>query len=57
MTETIPSAQLAYLSSPEKGVVWLNVAIDDELQRVRLNRDQLFRLNAETADVLLRDFK
>ena len=57
MTEAIPDAQLAYLSSPEKGVVWLNVSVDDELRRVKLNRDQLFRLNSETADILLRDFK
>lgn len=57
MTTESPSAQLAYLSSPEKGVVLLNVVINDELQRVKLTRDQLFRLNSETADALLREFK
>lgn len=56
MTDHIP-AQLAYLSSPEKGVVLLNIVINDELQRMQLSRDQLFRLNSETADALLREFK
>jgi hypothetical protein len=52
-------AHLAYLTNPERGVVVLTVLEagkpGDEALAFSLNRDQLFRLNAETADILLKE--
>lgn len=52
-------AKLAFLTDPEPGVVLLNVQVEgeDELQRFKLNRDQLFMLNKDTADILVKAFK
>ena len=52
-------AKLAFLTDPEPGVVLLNVQVEgeDELQRFKLNRDQLFILNKDTADILVKAFK
>jgi hypothetical protein len=55
MAEPQP-AQLAFLTDPEPGVVLLNVQTDGELQRFRINRDQLFVLNKDTADILMKGF-
>jgi hypothetical protein len=51
MAEPQP-AQLAFLTDPEPGVVLLNVQVDGELQRFQINRDQLFILNKDTADIM-----
>lgn len=56
MTDPQP-AQLAFLTDPEPGVVLLNVQVDGELQQFRLNRDQIFILNKDTADILVKAFK
>jgi hypothetical protein len=56
MAEPQP-AQLAFLTDPEPGVVLLNVQVDGELQRFQINRDQLFILNKDTADILVKAFK
>jgi len=51
---TYPAAKLAYLTSPERGVVILNTQIDGaELQRVTLNRDQLLNLNKQAVDIVV----
>lgn len=49
-------AHLAYLTNPERGLVLLNVQEQGkEIERFALNRDQLFRLNSETADILRKE--
>lgn len=55
---TVQPAKLAYLTSPEKGETYLHVMSEGaELQSFRITRDQLLRLNAETADILVKEFK
>lgn len=55
---TYPNAQLAFITNPEKGETILNTQVEgEELQRIRLSREQLFALNAKSADILLKDFK
>lgn len=57
MTEARP-AKLAFLTDPEPGVFLLNVQLNnDELYRFQINRDQLFILNKDTADILMKAFK
>jgi hypothetical protein len=57
MTE-YPEAKLAFITNPERREAVLNIQVEgEELQRFRLNRDQLFGLNSQTADILLKDFK
>ena len=52
-------AHLAYLTNPERGLVVLTLLEvgkpGDEALSFALNRDQLFRLNSETADILRRE--
>lgn len=49
---------LTYLTNPAKGEVILNVLVGGQkLARFQINREQLFGLNAKSADILLRDFK
>lgn len=57
MTDIHP-AKFAYLTKPDAAPI-LNVQKDDgsEIQRFELTRDQLLRLNAETADLLREMFK
>jgi hypothetical protein len=51
-------AKLAYITNPTPGEFVFNVQNEGgELHRYRLNHDQLFALNAKSADVLLRAFK
>lgn len=50
-------AKLAFLTSPEPGVYLLNVQEAEELRRWQLTRDQLFNLNKDTADILVKAFK
>jgi hypothetical protein len=58
MTTTERPAKFAFITNPAPKEAVLNVQIEDEeLQRFRLNRDHLFALNAQTADILLKDFK
>lgn len=54
----IHPAKLAYLTKPDAAPI-LNVQTRDgsEIQRFELTRDQLLRLNAETADLLRDMFK
>lgn len=53
-----PEVRLVFLTDPEQGVALLNIQVGEgELQRLRINRDQLFRLNHETADILQRQYK
>lgn len=57
MTEPRP-ADLAFLTDPERGVFVLNVQVEgEELRCFRLNRDQVFNLNKDTADILVKAFK
>lgn len=57
MTDPTP-ANLAYLTDPSPREVVLNVQVEgQEVQRFKINRDQLFGLNAKSADILMRDFK
>jgi hypothetical protein len=57
MPDPIP-AHLLFLTDPEprKAVLNLQVA-GQEIQRFEVNRDQLFALNAKSADILLKDHK
>lgn len=52
-------AKLAYLTSPARGETYLHVLEDEAgpLHSFRISRDQLLRLNAETADILVKEFK
>jgi hypothetical protein len=53
-----PEAKLAFITNPERREAVLNVHLEgEEVKRFRLNRDQLFGLNSQTADILLKDFK
>ena len=53
-----PAAYLAFLTNPSPREAVLNVQVlGQEVQRFRLDRDQLFGLNAKSADILLKDFK
>ncbi len=57
MTQPV-DAKLAFLTDPAEGVFVFNVQEEGkELQRWRLNRDQMFMLNKQTADILLKAFK
>lgn len=56
MTDMTP-AKLVYLTAPEVAPV-LNVQTEqDELIRFVLTKDQLFQLNAQSANLLLKDRK
>ncbi len=56
MTETTP-AKLVYLTASDAAPI-LNVQNEkDELIRFTLTRDQLFQINAQSANLLLRDRK
>lgn len=58
MTSQPAPAKLAFITDPAPGEVVFNAQVEgEELHRFRLNRDQLFALNAKTADILLKDFK
>ncbi len=52
MTDTHP-AQLAYLTNPSNGVFVLNVQTENgALLRFAITRDQLFNINADSANIL-----
>ena len=51
-------AKLLFLTDPTPKQAVLNVQVGEEdLQRFELTRDQLFALNAKSADILLKDHK
>jgi hypothetical protein len=53
-----PQAKLAFLTNPAPGEAVFNVQVEgEELRRFELTRDQLFNLNSQTADILLKDHK
>lgn len=53
-----PPAHLAFLTNPSPREAVLNVQLEgQELQRFQINREQLFAINAKSADILLKDFK
>lgn len=58
MTDPTP-AKLFYLTHPARGETVVNVQTVEgqELQRFVLTKDQLFAVNAKSADILLRDYK
>lgn len=57
MTEAV-SADFIQLIDPEPGMFVLNFRAEGgELQRVKLNRDQVLNLNKDTADILVKAFK
>lgn len=57
MTEPRP-ADVMQLTDPEPGAFVLVLRAEGgELQRFMLNRDQLFELNHQTADILRKAFK
>lgn len=57
MSEPAP-AKFCFLTAPEPGVFLLNVQEEgEEIRRWQLNRDQLFNLNSQTADILKKAFK
>lgn len=52
------AAHLCFITNPAPREAVLNVQVqNEELLRFNLNRDQLFALNAKSADILMRDFK
>lgn len=58
MSDAYPDADLFYLTNPEQREAIVNIQISGaQLLRVRINKDQLFALNAKSADILLKDFK
>ncbi len=58
MTTTERPAKHVFLTNPSPKEAVLNLQIEgEELQRFRISRDHLFGLNAQTADILLKDFK
>lgn len=58
MSDAYPDADLLYLTNPERREAIVNIQISGaQLLRVRINKDQLFALNAKSADILLKDFK
>lgn len=59
MTTPTPAAKLFFLTNPERGEAVVNVQIVEggELIQARINKDQLFAVNAKSADILLKDFK
>lgn len=58
MTQQPQAAQTVFLIDPEPGVFVLGTQVEGEdLRRITINRDQLLKLNHETADVLRRAFK
>ncbi|MBO4228158.1 hypothetical protein [Bradyrhizobium neotropicale] len=56
MSDDATPLQWVYLTLPEPDRPILNIqaANSDEFRRFALNRDQLLRLNAQTADALLK---
>jgi hypothetical protein len=53
-----PELKFAFITDPERGVAVLNIQVEgSELQRFRLNREHLFNLNKQTADILVKEFK
>jgi hypothetical protein len=53
-----PQLKLFYLTDPTRGDAVVNIQEDGkELQRFQLSRDQLFALNAKTAEILLKGHK
>lgn len=53
-----PQPKLFYLTDPSPGEAIVNIQEEGkELQRFTLSRDQLFALNAKTADILLKGHK
>lgn len=56
MTDAIP-VRLAFLANPDRGVIVLNVQVGEDLKRFQLSRDQIFQINKDSADFILRNFK
>ncbi len=55
---TPPTLKHFFLTNPERGETVVNIQIEgEELQRFRINKDHLFGVNAQSADILLRDYK
>ena len=53
-----PLAKAVFLTDPERGVTLLNVQVEGgEIQRFQINRNQLFELNHQTADILRKEYK
>ncbi len=58
MTDTPANAKHFFLTNPERGETVVNIQVEGgELQRFRINKDHLFALNAQSADILLKDYK
>ena len=56
--DDLREAKLVFLTDPERGLTIMNVQVgDEELQRFRINRNHLFELNHQTADILRKEFK
>jgi hypothetical protein len=54
----VREARLVFLTDPERGVTVLNVQVgDEEIQRFQINRNHLFDLNHQAADILVKEFK
>jgi hypothetical protein len=54
----VPPAKVVDLVSPAPREVILLTCVDGESpHEVKLNRDQIFKLNAQSADLLMKDFK
>jgi hypothetical protein len=52
--EIMEEPTLVYLTLPTSDDPILNIQINDRFLRLRVNRDQLFGLNADIADALIR---
>lgn len=58
MTQQPQPAQSVVLTDPEPGMFVLGTQVEgEEFRRITINREQLLKLNHETADVLRRAFK
>jgi hypothetical protein len=51
----MPPVRFVYLTIPQRDTVVLNVNTGDVHARYRVNRDQLFQLNKQIADILIKN--
>jgi len=50
----VPTLRLVYLTLPTASEPTLNIQIGDNFARFKVTRDQLYNLNADIADALIR---
>lgn len=52
--QQVPSLRLVYLTLPHADEPVLNIMVGEQYARFNLTRDQLYNLNADIADALVR---